>query len=416
MVADPGDRERFLAECTLGGQELMGAAVQFRTHEKYKKEFDRWCVFVRRCLPQVTVEDLFMEGQPIRRQVQLMSAYIFYCYTHLKLKSTSIYGCLSGLRHHFRLNALPLDVFGHPSVVACKSALSLRERQQEEPVLPNRRYPLTLGMVLELVQFHAALHTPDDDMVGVAVTLAFFCLLRSSEYVPNHRGAEHNCCHALLAKDVEFEVGSDTDSVFFDASEVRAHMWPHVLTVKFTLRSAKNDKLRMGSVFWFRNIASYSLSVINVVKTAFEWALKSRPSSSSYFLSRRMQNTGYFVQLRYSQVARAIKMCAVRAGFQAGNFGTHSARVGGACTLRAGGASDSMIQLLGRWKNINTALCYTESGKKEFDIMQEVLSNPSIFTTKDIRLLHGSIQQSRVSSGHAGAPVAPKAVNFAFGV
>ncbi len=115
--------------------------------------------------------------------------------------------------------------------------------------------------------------------------------------------------------------------------------------------------------------------------------------------------------------AVAIKATAVRAGFCANNYGTHSARVGGACTLRAGGASDSMIELLGRWKNIRTALSYTESGMREFDLMQNVLRDPTIFTNNDVRLLHERPESfhEKVRGGHAGAPTdsSRKSVNFA---
>ncbi len=234
-------------------------------------------------------------------------------------------------------------------------------------------------------------------MTAVGAQIAFYALLRSSEYVPDYVGSGLNCCHALLARDVWFEVEHEGQLSMFDASEVSPQMWPFVKLVRFTLRSAKNDKMRMGSVFWYKNIPDNTTLGINIVKVAFDWALKARLGPEDFFLSRRSGNSGSMIALKYRQVSEAVKKCAARFGFSADNYGTHSLRVGGACTLRAGGASDSMLKLLGRWQCLKSALGYTESGMREFDSCYQMLCNPANFTERDVRLLHDKVRGNRNS-------------------
>ncbi len=61
-------------------------------------------------------------------------------------------------------------------------------------------------------------------MCATASQLAFFCLLRVSEYAPNVKDHEHDDCHALLARDVLFEVAVPPGQrpVILDATQVTA--------------------------------------------------------------------------------------------------------------------------------------------------------------------------------------------------
>jgi hypothetical protein len=90
----------------------------------------------------------------------------------------------------------------------------------------------------------------------------------------------------------------------------------------------------------------------------------------------------------YARVATAIKSCAAHFKLDPHNYGTYSARVGGACTLRAGGASDSTIQMMGRWKNMDSCLTYQESSVREYDEVQRILCDLSVHTAEDVRLIH----------------------------
>jgi len=388
----------FRAACAAGVEKLLFSSVQIKTVVKYKGDWSRWTSFER--LYDDGNPDLFMVGLSERERVIRVCSFIHYCFVDLKLRASTINGCLSGVAHNFRVNLLSPEIFSHPSVgAACKSATALLERIRDEPLLTARKLPFTVSMLRDLVLHETANGSMLGQMIASAAQLGLFCLFRSSEYVGNHRGGPGNQCHAILAKDVLFEVTHDNgESVWFNASEVTVGMWPWVTLIKFTLRSAKNDRLRMGSVFFFRNLASYSPGEFNIVRVCFDWACTAGLAPSSFFFSYRMRHSNAMCLLTYDQMAAAIKRCVVRHGFRPEDYSTHSLRIGGACTLRAGGASDSMIELLGRWKDVRTALGYTESGMREFDLFQRVLSDESLFTVKDVQLLHTKGRQQEASS------------------
>ncbi len=143
--------------------------------------------------------------------------------------------------------------------------------------------------------------------------------------------------------------------------------------------------MRTGSVFWFRNLPESD--GLNIVRTMFDWVCLSKPSAESYLMSYTSKSGGVYC-LKYNDIASSVKAAAQCHGFNPKNFSTHSLRVGGACLLRAGSAPDSMIQLLGRWKNLSTCLGYQESGMREFDTLQMIMRDRTLFTAKDVRLFH----------------------------
>jgi hypothetical protein len=178
-----------------------------------------------------------------------------------------------------------------------------------------------------------------------------------------------------------------------DATRVTAAMWPRVALVKFTLRSMKNDQLRIGSTFWFRNLSQEAGT--NIVKVAFEWALMAKLQPGDFFMSHRCGRPGQGpTMLTYHAVNTGIKDCALRHGFKnVSHFGTHSPRIGGACTLRAGDAPDTMLKLLGKWRGDTSSWVYQESSTKEFDRMQRLIRNASLFTIKDIKLSYARMKR-----------------------
>jgi hypothetical protein len=380
------DVEEFRATHDAGGQRLLNGAVQWRTLERYRGDWRKWDTFMHRWLVEPTDDSLFLVDVPLRVQIATIASFLFYVWNSLGLKAATAISTLSGVRHQFRANCLTMEVFEHPSVRACKTALNLEERKSADFSAVQRMHPLTVDMLYSIIRHALASGLTEDAMGGIGVLLAFTCLLRTSEYVPNQRSEQHNSCHALLAADVLFEVIRDGQRVMVESFLVTMDMWPHITLVKFILRSAKNDKLRVGSTFWLRNAPSES--GLNVVQAVFEWSLRANFASTDYLMSFRATREAPSVWLTYERVKRLIKGCAAHFGLNPKNFGTYSARVGGACTLRAGGASDSTIQMMGRWKSMDSCLTYQESSMREYDSVQRILSDPTVFTAEDVRLIH----------------------------
>jgi hypothetical protein len=162
----------------------------------------------------------------------------------------------------------------------------------------------------------------------------------------------------------------------------------------------KNDQLRIGSSFWFRNLPAASTQ-INIVKVAFDWATRANLRPGDYFMSYRDQSTrGTSKWLLYDTVHKSIKACAIRCGFSATDFGTHSPRVGGACTLRAGDAPQTMVNLIGRWKTETACWGYQETSMNEFDRMQRIIQDASLFTAADLHLIFAGNARTQHSFHH----------------
>lgn len=91
--------------------------------------------------------------------------------------------------------------------------------------------------------------------------------------------------------------------------------------------------------------------------------------------------------LHYDMIRSILKECVQHFQFPPANFSTHSLRLGGACALRAAGASDSTILFMGRWKSLPACLSYQEMGTAEFDHALELLNGPELLTNNDINLI-----------------------------
>jgi hypothetical protein len=383
------EKESFRDAHTAGGLRLMSQAVQFRSVKRYSADWNRWLAFMRQWMDSLEPreDDVFLLDVPLRAQVATLAAFMHFQFVDLHLRASTIISGMSGVRHQFRSNLLPVEIFSNQSLSACKNALTLEERKLEGLSAVQRRHPLTGDMLTWIGGQCVATGLVVDNMVGVGIVLAFYCLLRTSEYVPDRRSVKENSCHALRAADVLFEL---TDAVgqrsMVESFLVSADMWPRVTLVKFILRSAKNDKYRIGSTFWYRNEPQAAGQ--NVVRMVFLWALRANHAPTDFLLSCRATSAAPSVWLTYDQVAQLIKSCARAMGLNPNNYGTYSARVGGACTLRAGGASDSMIQMMGRWKSMSSCLTYQESSQREYDQAQRILRDTSVFTANDVRLIH----------------------------
>ncbi len=83
---------------------------------------------------------------------------------------------------------------------------------------------------------------------------------------------------------------------------------------------------------------------------------------------------------------KAIKETAIRFGFDPTHFAGYSPRVGGASLLRAAGASDGFLKLMGRSKTLPACLGYQETSTKACDLMLALLDKPDLYTERDIRL------------------------------
>jgi hypothetical protein len=339
-----------------------------------------------------TPDDYFMQDLSLREQVRTINAFSHQCVTTRvpRLRASTVACVLSGVKSQFRSNLLETTAFDHPSVRNVKVALNLEERKNDPlNVATQQKLPMTLGMTLLIATQAEVAGDIDSMMTATAIQLAFACLLRVGEYVARAKDVDDECCHAMLVADVWFEVAraAGPGSDFICACDVTADMWDSVMLVKMSLRHMKNDRLRVGSSFWYKNHRGEHSSV-NIVKTVFDWAVRAQLGPEDFFFSHYQNAKSDEVRpLTVYMVETTIRRCAAHYGLDPLRFGTHSPRVGGATTLRAGDANQSTVKHAARWRSDRAALTYQDASSLEFDRIQFILQDASLYTTNDLRIL-----------------------------
>jgi hypothetical protein len=396
---------QFKLRLLAGASHMLRKCVQHSSDVKYMAAWAKWCHFLVlfENFDQDSDNTRFMLDKSQRSQLETIGSFLYHGVVDLHLRAATMGGILAGVRHFFRANFLSLDIFAHPSIRSVKHGLALEERAKSDYCAPKKKLPLTASMVkfvLEQARISCSIHIV---MVATAIALAFFCLLRVSEYVPKFTTraatatspAEYELtedgdrCHAIMAKDVLYEVASELEghpAEFIPSFRVKQEMWSRVKVVKITLRSAKNDVMRAGNTFWLTNLET--TQYINIVKVLFDWSIRANHRQGDYFMSYNVMAGRSYVNtpLAYNSVNHTVKKCATDHNLDPRDFGTHSARIGGATALRAAGASESMIQRLGRWLSECCAREYPATSFREFDMMQMFLQAADNYTVRDLQL------------------------------
>jgi hypothetical protein len=369
----------------MGAAELTSNAVLQTSQKQYELPWARWMTFLEAYLGEKpTDEDSLLVGKSNREGARRLAVFVHYLYTDIKLAPGTICSYLSAVRHHFRTNFQDLDFFLNPSLRACKTALKLRHLATaaiDDNEKNKRRLPFSADMLIALVAT-LDIHKIEDAMMITALYMGFCMLLRASEYLYDEAAISENRSHAFLAKDVEF---ISHEGGIYPATRAHTLPWTQVSMIRLTLRSAKNDKFRIGRVSWFR-AGRHKIGNYDFVELLYGWAVRAKLDTNSVFLSFFNTNTKVRFPLKTYRVRDAVKRGALAFGFSTDNYGCHSLRIGGACALRAAGASESMIQLYGRWQSEPSCLGYQAASSDEFDAMLGMLSNIGAYTSQDIRL------------------------------
>jgi hypothetical protein len=158
-----------------------------------------------------------------------------------------------------------------------------------------------------------------------SVVLAYFFLLRRSEYLVN--GAQRNW-YCLKTTDVQF---SDDHG--------KPTSYSRAVAVSIRLAGAKNDQHGRGSTRTMYATGDPLLCPREALKTV----LRARKAIG------RQHDIYLCANLDVSEVSRALKTVAVKTGVPASNYSSHSIRIGGATSLLRGHVDGLVIKRLGRW-------------------------------------------------------------------
>jgi hypothetical protein len=124
---------------------------------------------------------------------------------------------------------------------------------------------------------------------------------------------------------------------------------------------------------------------IAFLQLVYLWAHTSTRHVTDPFLSFRTPS-GQLHCLRYVTLQAAIKECAAAFGFNPDWFNPHSARIGGPTAAAAAGEQKETIMVYGRWKSVPNSLVYQRSSTKSNNRMLRLLTNPTLYTSRDIQL------------------------------
>lgn len=399
--------DTFLHTHLQGAQQLLANCVQAGSHDRYLSGWRKWCMFIYMCFSYTSESNLFPDSTSGTPLVRLLAAFIHYAATTLRLAPSTVTQTMSAIKHFFRLHCSDTAPFANPALAACKTAVRLEAARDPNRPPSRRKLPFSHEMTMEAYNFHCAEGTLRGLMLATAIMLAFTCLFRASEYIARVRrvvaailphltsppqetlwhGPTSTApppCHALRAADVQFWIRGATGSITINAAQVAGVAWASVILVKITLQSNKTDKFRAGRLLYYS--ARRSLRGVDIALVLFTWAQAAalNPQDLLFSLPGSARRR---VPLTYDAMRTTLTNCVSRFALPLSQFSTHSLRIGGACALRASGASDSMIMFMGRWKTLPAALGYLEVSLSEFDHAMELVSQPGVLSTDEIRLI-----------------------------
>ena len=240
--------------------------------------------------------------------------YVTSCASRLALKSIKSY--LAGIQHHSIIAGYPIVICEMQQLYYLLRGI---RRVQGNSHTRHARSPITINHLYQLRLFinqpGSILVYHDQLVYWAAVTMAFFGLMRSSEYTSSHVNS-YNVHHTLLYSDISFA--------------------PDLSYTAVRIRSSKTDPFGTGCT-------------IRIGSTGNQLC----PVSAIYHMHRHhIQQTGpFFVFHNGTFLTRTRLAMLLTNCFHDTRINTHSFRIGGASTMASAGLSDSTIMSLGRWSS-----------------------------------------------------------------
>jgi hypothetical protein len=362
-------------------------SVKESSRRAYDKPWQRWCEFIRQFYgypsDDVSHIDKYLPYQLDPEAVNwLVILFATYLADVCSLAAGTVRSTLSGVRFHFQCGFCSTSPFDNPALSALRKAIG--NDPKRAPLREKKALPITLSMLESAVRkLTADPHNMSQLLLAAALILSFCCMFRPSEYCFTRDDS-----HVLRALQVLFEIkdlSHPAGSRFIDATQVRDVSFSAVILIKFMLSSAKNISFRVGATMW-HSAVSTDPDCVNLCQAMFTWAVRANLQPGDYFLSYRPRPSSDSIRLNYRALAAVIKATASSFGFDPWFFSCYSTRVGCASLLRAAGASDGFIMMMGRWKTLPACLGYQANSSSMQDTMMSLLSSRELFTERDIRL------------------------------
>jgi hypothetical protein len=362
------------------GEQTISKSIQEKTSKQYSKKFEEWRDFVTKFNDHDQQQDEYLSGMTLSEKSAIGLAFMSFLYYDKGLSPSTISNYMSAIRFQFQvmMEQMPWeeDFAGKRfmrGALLNDAALGIQR---------DKKRPIPLSMILHIVNVKLDKSTIEDAPCRIAVLIAYFFLLRQSEYIYQKQSNDH----AIRVSDVEFRIRGK--GVFIQSHLLRTSGY-HIRDidlVKVTLRHCKNDPFRQGNSFWCEREFSKNGS-IDLVREMAEFSWSANCISGDVYTSCRLStNKNKTGRATYSRMMELIKSTAVHFGFESHIFGTHSFRISGATTLDAGAVDSRTVQRLGGWAVPQTALEYTQANTGAFTLAHRALLNPNNFTIADLQL------------------------------
>ncbi len=241
-----------------------------------------------------------------------ITSFISHLNINKKLQISSIKGYLSGLQFFHKL------LYGSPSahIANSQTSLLIKGIQKTNPTRPDSRQPITLKILTKCISTLHSGHTAHT--LDAMFILAFFGFLRCSELAisSSFDPAIHPTISDLVVLDDE--------------------------TISYTIKQSKTDQTKKGHFIYIFKLQSPILPYQTLL--AFLHLRKSQsklPSDPLFTDDSNRPVTRFWFQ-------KHLKAVLLLSGTPAGNFSSHSFRIGAATTAALKGLSQQQIQELGR--------------------------------------------------------------------
>jgi hypothetical protein len=394
----------FAASLTQHASVLVENSVCEGSRLAYKLAWPRWRLFLHQVFELSAAPDT-PDCTYVPRAISphnmsmLLGMFCAWMVKVLTLSAARTLVMLTALRYHLTKRNGDVTQFDSAHLQAVRRGLRHMPALPDAPEhLGNRRVPVTLEIVMHIHELH--MRRPDvlaNLAHATAVVLAFSCLFRPSEYLWGTRSNTH----VLTAGQFEFECYDPATIGYGETSLVtmanmRGVAWERVIQMRITIHTAKNINRRNGAKMWF---SAVDASNLHLVRAMYDWAHAVQlddkhpvfswlplPLIGPHYPGRRPTPAHRREYLWYKDMTASIKKAARFFGFDDKQFSCHGLRVGGATLLRAAGADDGYICLMGRWRSLPACLSYQEVTTHAHDQMAALLFTPGIYTSRDLRL------------------------------
>ena len=323
-------------------KRLAASALSKSTIKSYDTAWRQWSDFLYNEYGQLHP---FLTGENKREDVEKGIAFVSYLSSFGRAQST-IKKKLSGIRFHHRRHGLADPFADSPALTYHLKGL------KKLAGAARGKMPATKDL-LEHVNARLSTGSVMLACLNAAIQLAFFVLLRTSEYcvIPLSRNGAFDPDSTLLDGDVMLICRGK----MLPWDEVEDDDYPHVSEVVISIKKSKTDQNRVGVTRSAERTGErlcVVAAILRFIKLRLEYGVTSSVDSPFF----RWGND-FTQHLRRDSVSKALKHSAKLLGQHVSEYASHSLRIGGATALIHSGASAESVRRFGRWKSDTWQQC-----------------------------------------------------------